>query len=99
MIVTPEFQCTVADTGSTNGTFISGERISYGQPFALGDDRKVRFGSIEVEFRPIGPEPTEKERPLEIVEEDQSAEMTEAAEKAVESEPDRVPEKTIEIED
>ena len=41
----------VADTGSTNGTFINGRRISYGEacPIEAGD--VVAFGDVEVRFR------------------------------------------------
>jgi hypothetical protein len=40
----------VADTGSTNGTFIQGERIAFGVsvPFRPGDT--VTFGTVDVEF-------------------------------------------------
>ena len=41
---------TVADTGSTNGTFINGERISYGKAIAFDHSRSVRFGTVEVKF-------------------------------------------------
>lgn len=40
----------VADTGSTNGTFINGERIPYGKALVLKKVDKVRFGTIEVLF-------------------------------------------------
>ncbi|MEJ7846660.1 MAG: FHA domain-containing protein [Pyrinomonadaceae bacterium] len=44
----------VADTGSTNGTFIDGERISYGKAIEVGRGGKVKFGTVEVEleFKP-----------------------------------------------
>lgn len=52
-----ENQLILADTGSTNGTFINERRISYGkaQNIAAGD--KVKFGSVEVSFehQPIQP--------------------------------------------
>jgi pSer/pThr/pTyr-binding forkhead associated (FHA) protein len=55
----------VADTGSTNGTFVDGERIAYGK--AMTVNRSVKFGTIEVAFtvdqpvaRPAGLPPTEK---------------------------------------
>ena len=38
----------VADTGSTNGTFISGKRIAYGKAFPVADGDKVKFGTVEV---------------------------------------------------
>lgn len=44
----------VADTGSTNGTFIDGERIPYGKARALASGHKVKFGdvAVELEFLP-----------------------------------------------
>ncbi len=39
-----------ADTGSTNGTFINGERIAYGKAFEIGKDTKLKFGTVEVEI-------------------------------------------------
>jgi FHA domain len=43
----------VADTGSTNGTFINGRRISYGEARQIEDGDMVGFGDIEVRFRPV----------------------------------------------
>ena len=40
----------VADTGSTNGTFINDTRIAYGKAIRLEKDDRVRFGLIEVSF-------------------------------------------------
>ncbi|QQS41755.1 MAG: FHA domain-containing protein [Acidobacteriota bacterium] len=37
----------IADTGSTNGTFIGGSRMPYGKAAPLSDGMKVRFGDIE----------------------------------------------------
>jgi hypothetical protein len=41
----------VADTGSTNGTFINGRRISYGEARQIEDGDVVGFGGVEVRFR------------------------------------------------
>jgi hypothetical protein len=41
----------IADTGSTNGTFINGRRISYGESRQIEDGDVVGFGDIEVRFR------------------------------------------------
>ncbi|MGI8733203.1 MAG: FHA domain-containing protein [Pyrinomonadaceae bacterium] len=41
----------VADTGSTNGTFINGRRISYGEARQIEDGDVVSFGDVEVRFR------------------------------------------------
>lgn len=40
----------VADTGSTNGTFLNGQRIAYGKAFAVAHGDKVTFGTVEVVF-------------------------------------------------
>ena len=41
----------VADTGSTNGTFVNGERIDYGKAVAVSERDKVRFGLVEASFQ------------------------------------------------
>ncbi|HUE81975.1 MAG TPA: FHA domain-containing protein [Pyrinomonadaceae bacterium] len=41
----------VADTGSTNGTFINGRRISYGEARHIEGGDVVGFGEVEVRFR------------------------------------------------
>jgi len=48
----------VADTGSTNGTFINDERISYGKAMVIGNTDKVVFGTVEVSFEYV-PKPVE----------------------------------------
>lgn len=48
LVLNSDKQLMVADTGSTNGTFINGERIAYGRAFVLKDADKLKFGSIEV---------------------------------------------------
>lgn len=47
----------VADTGSTNGTFINGERISYGKAIELGEGDRIKFGAIGVRFDIAADEP------------------------------------------
>lgn len=41
----------VADTGSTNGTFINGRRIAYGEARPIEEGDVIGFGDIEVRFR------------------------------------------------
>lgn len=41
----------VADTGSTNGTYINGRRIAYGEARQVEEGDVVGFGDIEVRFR------------------------------------------------
>jgi FHA domain len=43
----------VADTGSTNGTFINGRRIAYGEARQIEEGDVVGFGDIEVRFRKL----------------------------------------------
>lgn len=49
-----------ADTGSTNGTFLNDQRISYGKATRLEDGDQVKFGTVEVIFeyvpRPVATE-------------------------------------------
>ena len=41
----------VADTGSTNGTYINGRRIAYGESRQIEDGDVVGFGDVEVRLR------------------------------------------------
>lgn len=43
----------VADTGSTNGTYINGRRIAYGEARQIEDGDVVSFGEIEVRLRKV----------------------------------------------
>lgn len=38
----------LADTGSTNGTFINGKRMAYGRAYNVSDGDLLKFGSVEV---------------------------------------------------
>ena len=51
LIFNREDQLQVADTGSTNGTFINGQRISYGKAMTITDTDKVKFGTVDVSIR------------------------------------------------
>jgi pSer/pThr/pTyr-binding forkhead associated (FHA) protein len=48
LVLNSERQLMVADTGSTNGTFINDERIAYGKATPLKDSDRLRFGTIEI---------------------------------------------------
>lgn len=50
LVAHPEGGLSVADTGSTNGTFINGERISYGKATRLVKGDVVKFGAVDVIF-------------------------------------------------
>lgn len=41
----------VADTGSTNGTYVNGRRIAYGEARQIVDGDVVGFGDVEVRFK------------------------------------------------
>jgi len=53
LTVNSEDTLVVADTGSTNGTFIGGQRISYGKAVIVGNGGVVRFGAVDVTFKPV----------------------------------------------
>ena len=48
LLMTAEGTLLVADTGSTNGTYLNGRRISYGESRLLEDGDVVGFGDVEV---------------------------------------------------
>lgn len=53
LVLNPEKMLLVADTGSTNGTFINGQRIAYGRAFPIGETDKIKFGTVEVFLRRV----------------------------------------------
>jgi len=54
LMLSSEGKLVIADTGSTNGTYLNGERIAYGKAIEIFGGDKVKFGSIDVaiEFAP-----------------------------------------------
>ena len=65
-VLNNEKQLMVADTGSTNGTFINDKRIAYGKAFPVADGDKVKFGTIEVSITHVPREIEELIEPEEI---------------------------------
>jgi hypothetical protein len=51
LLMTTEGTILVADTGSTNGTFINGRRIAYGESRQINDGDVLGFGDVEVRLR------------------------------------------------
>lgn len=51
ILMTTEGALLVADTGSTNGTYLNGRRISYGESRLIEDGDVVGFGDVEVRLR------------------------------------------------
>jgi hypothetical protein len=51
LVMNREGTLLLADTGSTNGTFINGRRISYGEARHVEDGDVVSFGDVEVRFK------------------------------------------------
>ncbi len=51
LMVDPTRGLVVADTGSTNGTFVNGRRIAYGKAEPVGPDDILSFGTVEVRIR------------------------------------------------
>jgi hypothetical protein len=54
LVMNQEGTLLVADTGSTNGTYINGRRIAYGEARQINEGDVVGFGDIEVRFRKDG---------------------------------------------
>lgn len=48
LVLNSEGKLMVADTGSTNGTFINGQRIAYGKAIPIKDSDRLRFGTVEI---------------------------------------------------
>jgi len=53
LVLNSERQLMVADTGSTNGTFINGQRIAYGKAIPLKGSDRLKFGTVEVTLEHI----------------------------------------------
>jgi hypothetical protein len=51
LLMTAEGTILVADTGSTNGTYINGRRIAYGESRQIEDGDVIGFGDVEVRLR------------------------------------------------
>jgi hypothetical protein len=51
LVMNREGTLLVSDTGSTNGTYINGRRISYGEARQIEDGDVVSFGDVEVRFK------------------------------------------------
>jgi hypothetical protein len=53
LLMNKEGTLLVADTGSTNGTFVNGRRIAYGEARHIEDGDVVGFGDIEVRLKKV----------------------------------------------
>jgi hypothetical protein len=51
LLMTAEGTLLVADTGSTNGTYLNGRRIAYGESRLIEDGDVIGFGDVEVRLR------------------------------------------------
>jgi hypothetical protein len=51
LLMSSEGTLLVADTGSTNGTYLNGRRIAYGESRLIEDGDVVGFGDVEVRLR------------------------------------------------
>lgn len=64
LLMNAEGKYFVADTGSTNGTFVNGTRISYGKAIRIRRNDAIRFGAVEVNIDLSGKPP---EKPSEVL--------------------------------
>lgn len=53
----------VADTGSTNGTFINDQRIAYGKAILIKETDKLRFGTVNIALTRVVREVAEMKNP------------------------------------
>jgi pSer/pThr/pTyr-binding forkhead associated (FHA) protein len=53
LVLNREGTLLVSDTGSTNGTYINGRRIAYGEARQIEEGDVVGFGDVEVRFRKV----------------------------------------------
>ena len=51
LLMTAEGTLLVADTGSTNGTYLNGRRITYGESRVIEEGDVIGFGDVEVRLR------------------------------------------------
>lgn len=51
LLLNKEGSLIVADTGSTNGTFVRGERIAYGKAIVIGSGDPLMFGLVKVDLK------------------------------------------------
>jgi hypothetical protein len=51
LLLNAEGMLVIADTGSTNGTYLNDERIAYGKAIEIFADDKVKFGAIDVDLK------------------------------------------------
>lgn len=51
LLLNKEGRLIVADTGSTNGTFVRGERIAYGKAVEIAASDSLMFGLVKVDLR------------------------------------------------
>ena len=57
LVLNAEKQLMVADTGSTNGTFINNQRIAYGKAIPINAGDQLKFGTVEVVLRQTNKKP------------------------------------------
>lgn len=60
LVLNSDKQLMVADTGSTNGTFINDGRIAYGKAILINDTDKLRIGTVNVRLTRVVKEPVEE---------------------------------------
>lgn len=60
LVLNSDKQLMVADTGSTNGTFINDGRIAYGKAVLIKDTDKLRIGTVSVALTRVVKEPVKE---------------------------------------
>ncbi len=50
LAISVDGKMSVADTGSTNGTKVNGEKIAYGEAVSIDNNGVVTLGTVDVKF-------------------------------------------------
>ncbi len=99
LAVDADANLSVSDTGSTNGTFINDERISYGKAPRINAGDRVKFGMVDVVFEHIRQESDAAAEEIPVSRASSTAEVLEKAPSATHegSPAHETHEKTLEI--
>ncbi len=68
LVLNSKNELVIADTGSTNGTYVSGERISYGKAFEITLNQPLKLGGVNVvitRYNSLETEPEDEKKSID----------------------------------